>query len=93
MIVGTCKIELHIPGVNSLKAKRHVLKGIKERVRSKFNVSLAEVDKQDIHRRATIALACVASNRRYTNQILARAVNLIERNPDVIIIDYEIEML
>jgi hypothetical protein len=93
LIVGTCKIEIHIPGVNSLKAKRHVLEGIKVRVRSKFNVSLAEVDKQDIHQRATIALACVAATRRYANQILTRAIHLIEKNPDVLIVDYEIEML
>ena len=45
-------VELHLPDVDSLKGKRHVLKGLKERVRARFEVSVAEVDHQDMWQRA-----------------------------------------
>ena len=48
MVIGTCTIELHIPGNGSLKGKRRVIKSIIARVHSEFNVSIAEVDNQDL---------------------------------------------
>ena len=48
-------VELHLPDVDSLKGKRHVLKGLKEKVRARFECSVAEVDHQDIWQRATLA--------------------------------------
>ena len=50
MVIGVCKLEICIPGNNSLKGKRQVLKSIKDRIRNKFNVSIAEVDKNDYGR-------------------------------------------
>ncbi|MBI2153315.1 MAG: DUF503 domain-containing protein [Candidatus Rokubacteria bacterium] len=54
--VGT--VELHLPDVDSLKGKRHILKGLKEKVRQRFEVSVAEVNHQDTWQRATLAIAC-----------------------------------
>ena len=48
MVIGTCTIELHIPGNGSLKGKRRVIKSIIARVHNEFNVSIAEVDNQDL---------------------------------------------
>ena len=52
-------VELHLPDVESLKGKRHVLKGLKQKVRARFEVSVAEVDHQDMWQRATLAVAYV----------------------------------
>ena len=59
-------VELHLPDVDSLKSKRHVLKGLKQRVRARFECSVAEVDHQDTWQRATLAIAYVSSTRPST---------------------------
>ena len=92
MIVGTAWIELHIPEVNSLKGKRQIIKSIKERIRNRFNVSIAEVEKQDLWQRAALGLACVANDKAQANRILSKVINFIEQNKNISLIDYEIEI-
>ncbi|HEC82890.1 MAG TPA: DUF503 domain-containing protein, partial [Firmicutes bacterium] len=53
MVVCTCLVSLHIPDSGSLKAKRLVIRRLKDRIRNKFNVSVAEVDDFDLWQRAT----------------------------------------
>jgi hypothetical protein len=86
-------VELHLPAVDSLKGKRHVLRGLKERVRQRFNVSIAEVDHGDLWQRATLAIACVANDARFANEVVAKAVNLIESLADGDVIDVRVEVL
>ncbi len=89
--VGT--VELHLPGVGSLKEKRHALKGLKEKVKNRFNVSIAEVDLNDTWQRATLGIACVSNDARHADEQVAKAVNLIESLLDGSIIDYRVEVL
>ncbi|MGH7393156.1 MAG: DUF503 domain-containing protein [Candidatus Rokuibacteriota bacterium] len=86
-------IELHLPDVDSLKGKRHVLKGLKERVRAKFEVAVAEVDHHDIWQRATLAVACVSHDARHANEVVSKAMDFIEANVDGSIIDTTVEIL
>ncbi len=92
MIIGIARIELHIPGVNSLKGKRQIIKSIKERVKNRFNVSIAEVEKQDLWQRATLGLACVTNDKAQANRILSKVVHFIEQNRNISLTDYEIEI-
>jgi uncharacterized protein YlxP (DUF503 family) len=89
--VGT--VELHLPEVHSLKEKRHILKGIKERVRNQFNVSIAEVDHHDTWQRAALAVACVSDDSRHANEVISKTVNFIESVADGRVIDVSIEIL
>lgn len=89
--VGT--VELHLPEVGSLKEKRHVLKGLKEKVRHRFEVSVAEVDHQDSWQRAMLAVACVSQDSRHANEVVSKALNFIESAVDGHVIDIEIEIL
>src|SRR2546425_643912 len=57
MVVGTLRMELHLPASHSLKAKRSVVNHVKERLRTRFNASVAEVDNQDLWQRATLGVA------------------------------------
>ena len=66
-------LELRIEQAHSLKEKRHVVKSLKDRLRHKFNVSVAEIDDQDLHNSAVIAAAVVSSSRDFAEKIL-RAV-------------------
>jgi len=94
MNVGVCKIELRLPENQSLKGKRRVLKSITSRIRSKFNVSIAEVDEQDRWQLATIGICFVSNNSRYTNQVLSKVVDLIVNGRfEIEVVNYEIEIL
>lgn len=94
MHIGVCTIELRLPGNGSLKGKRSVVKSIVARVSREFNVSIAEVDAQDTWQRAVLGVGCVSSSAGYAHGLLEQVVKWIEDNrPDVILLDYEIEML
>lgn len=90
MAVGT--VELHLPDVDSLKGKRAVLKGLKERVRARFEVSVAEVDHQDSWQRATLAVAYVSGDSRHASEVVSKAMDFIEANVDGHVIDVSVEM-
>ena len=94
MNVGVCRIKLRLPENMSLKGKRRVLKSITARVRSKFNVSVAEVDDQDLWQLATLGICYVSNNKRYTNEVLSKVVDLIVNSRfEAEMLDYEIEIL
>ena len=94
MNVGVCKLRLRLPENLSLKGKRRVVKSITTRVRNKFNVSVAEIDDQDLWQLATLGICCVSNNKRYTNQVLSKVVDFIaNRRFEVEMLDYEIEIL
>jgi uncharacterized protein len=86
-------VELHLPDVGSLKDKRHVLKGLKEKVRARFEVSVAEVDHQDVWQRATLALAYVSADARHANTVISKAMDYIEDNVAGRVIDTSVEIL
>lgn len=93
MTVGTCRVELRLAGNSSLKGKRRVIKSLKDRIRARFNVSVAEVDRLDEWQRATLAIACVSNNARLVDETLAKVVNLIETDAEAMMLDYEIELV
>ena len=68
--VGVLTLELRIEHAHSLKEKRHVVKRLKDRLRGKFNVSVAEIDDMDIHNSAVLAVATVSASRPFAEKIL-----------------------
>ena len=86
-------VELHLPAVGSLKEKRHVLNGLKEKVRHRFEVSVAEVDHHDSWQRATLAVACVSHESRHANEVVSKAVHFLESVVDGNVIDISVEIL
>ena len=94
MNVGICKIRLRLPENQSLKGKRRVLKSITARLKNKFNVSVAEVDDQDLWQLATLGICCVSNDQRFTNEVLSKVVDFITGSGfDVEILGCEIEIL
>ena len=93
MHIGVCQIKLRLPENLSLKGKRRVLKSITTRVRSKFNVAIAEVDDNDLWQIATLGVCCISNNGRQTNEVLSKVVSFIsEGRFDIEILDYDIEI-
>ena len=93
MIIGVASVELIIPESNSLKDKRQVLRSLLEGVRQRFNVSAAEVEHQDLWRRAGLGFACVSNDQQFTDQVLSKVLSWIEQNPRVNVVNVEIEFL
>jgi uncharacterized protein YlxP (DUF503 family) len=93
MFVGSASIELLIPQSNSLKSKRQVLKTLKDRLHNKFDVSVAEVDHNDLWQRALIGVAVVANQNNFARQVLSEVLEYIQRENGVEVINYNIEIL
>jgi len=94
MNIGVAKVSLRIPENMDLKGKRQVLKSIIGRVKSRFDVAIAEVDKNDSWQLATIGIACVSNNKRHSNEVLSKVAHFIEIGRfDVEFLDYSIEII
>jgi uncharacterized protein YlxP (DUF503 family) len=78
MIVGLLTLELHIPGAQSLKDKRMVLRGVKDRLK-KLNVAVAEVEHQDLWQRATLGVVTVSGSTEAVDRALAAVADEVER--------------
>ncbi|OGF98003.1 MAG: hypothetical protein A3F83_00720 [Candidatus Glassbacteria bacterium RIFCSPLOWO2_12_FULL_58_11] len=89
MVIGVCTFDLYLAGIHSLKAKRGVLKRLKARIISKFNVSVAEVGAQDSWQRSRLAVAVVSNEQRFANQVLSKVSELVVSNGEVALIDQE----
>jgi uncharacterized protein YlxP (DUF503 family) len=90
MRVALGRFELRIPGAQSLKAKRHVLKGLTGSVRQRFDVAVAEVDHQDLWQRATIGVAAVAEEGYHARRVMSAVERHIETFAAVEIIDVQV---
>jgi hypothetical protein len=94
MNIGALRVRLRISENHSLKGKRRVVKSITAQVKSKFNVSVAEIEDHDLWQVATLGISCVSNDSRHVNETLSHVMNFIEANTgDAEILDYEIELL
>ena len=78
MIVGVCRVTLMVPESHSLKEKRMVLRRIKDRVRNKFNVAIAEVGSQDAWQTAQLGFAVVSNEKGFTQSVVQKVLAYIE---------------
>ncbi len=94
MVIGACTIELNLPGLNSLKEKRSVLKGLLARMHKEFNVTAAEVDLHDVWQASTLGVATVSTNAIHAQHLLDNLVEWIEINrPDLEVVDHYVELI
>jgi uncharacterized protein len=92
MVIGVLQLELAIPEAMSLKDKRRVIKGLKDRLGSRHNVSVAEVGRLDEHRRCQLAVAMVSNDRRFTDSCLSKIVDEVRMQRSAVLVDYGIEL-
>jgi uncharacterized protein len=93
MTIGVLQLELSVTDAMSLKDKRRVIKSIKDRIAHGHNVSIAEVDALDEHRRCVLGIAMVANERRYVEGALSKLVDFVRAVPQVSLMDFQIELL
>ena len=92
MVIVILNARLNLPQVRSLKEKRRIIKSLITRLRNDFNISIAEVAENDTHRHAVIGAAIVSNDRAFGDQVIAKVVNRIENNGDLILTDYSTEV-
>lgn len=90
--VGLLSLELHLPGSQSLKDKRVVLRSLKDRLR-RLNVSFAEVDHQTLLQRSRLAIVAVGSEQRLVQRSLESVMAEVERKGEGVVVSSEVEWL
>ena len=94
MVIGVCTVVLEIPTSQSLKDKRRVVKSILAKVSNQFNVSIAEVNANDLWKSAVLGIACVSNDSPYAHGLLTKIVETISNSRfDAQVVDYSIEIL
>ena len=94
MNAGICRIKLHLSHSQSLKDKRRIVKSIISRLRSQYNISIAEVDDQDLWQLATLGIACVSNHNQHVDEILSKVMNFIVSNySELEVVDHQTEIL
>ncbi|KAJ53840.1 hypothetical protein BD780_002810 [Clostridium tetanomorphum] len=93
MIIGTGKIYLRASWAHSLKEKRMIVQSLTTKVRNKFNVSIVEIENQDIHQSIVLGIACVSNSTRHANSVIQNVIDYIENNTDAVSENVSIEIL
>src|SRR5438477_12962093 len=94
MVIGACTIELHLPGLGSLKEKRGLLKSLIARLHKEFNVTAAEVGFHDVWQSTTLGVATVSTSAAHAQNLLENLIHWIETNrPDLEVVDHYVEVI
>lgn len=93
MFVGVLKLTFHIPHARTLKDKRRVVQKFRDRVRSRFDVSIAEVDAQDFHQRAVFGVSVVSSDAATCDSVLEQVARSAELQEDAVLTDRATELI
>ena len=93
MVIGVAKLRLHLPGNQSLKGKRKVIKSICERLRQRFNLAVAETDAQDLWQAGELGIVAVGNQGRFIDSKLDKAINFVEDMQVAEIVDIQRELI
>src|SRR6195952_888811 len=93
MFVGVARLVLQIPGARSLKDRRRVVKGLKDRVRAKFPVSIAEIGDLERHQVATLGVSVVSNDSARCSEVLSHVASLAGGAHDALVADVATEIV
>ncbi len=92
MVVGLLTLDIFIPESGSLKSKRFILKSLKDRLKNKFNISVAE-QSNNLWQRVSLFVACVSNGTNHLHSTLENVKNTVESEPLIEILDYSLEII
>ncbi len=93
MVIGVCQLELFLHENFSLKGKRQVLQSIVQKARKRFNISIAEVEDQDLWQKAVLGICAVGNDQQFINSTLDRVVRFIEQTQLADVADSALEFI
>jgi len=89
MFVGIVRIELHLPAAQSLKDKRSIVRGLKDRIRERVHAAVAEVDHQDLWQRCALGVAVVSGESHQVDELLQAVRGLVNNTYGAELLDWE----
>ncbi len=92
MVVAAARLWFHIPYSHSLKEKRMVRRSLTDRLRARFNISVAEIDEQDSHQHLVLGIAAVAGTVRLADSVLDTVIAFAEENTEAELLSVEREI-
>jgi hypothetical protein len=93
MVIGLLTLDLHFPGARSLKDKRQALRSLETKLRNRFNVSVAEVEHQDLWQRARLAIVSVNTDHGHLEATLSHATSEAHNAREIQVLDSQTEFL
>jgi len=93
MHIASCTFYLSIPWAKSLKDKRQCVKSLMERMKNKFNVSVAEIGENDNHNIAFLGFACVSASKSHAENMLDCILNFVENHTEAEVYGIESELI
>ena len=93
MFVGVLRLTFHVPHARSLKDKRRVVMRFKDRIRSRFDVSIAEVAAQDTLQRAVFGVSVVSSDAAVCDSVLEKVAHAAQTQEDAVLTDRQTEIV
>ena len=91
--IGVLSVSIYIPAAQSLKDKRMVLRSLRDRVKAKYNASVAELNGQDKWQTAIFGFAVIGNDNRQVDRCLQEILSFIETFRDIEISDYKIQFV
>ena len=85
MVIGVMTLEFHLPSCQSLKSKRYIVESLKDRLFNKFNVSVAEIEYQNLWQRTRIAVVTVSGDKRFAHAVLSNAMDLARLETEAVL--------
>lgn len=82
-----------LPGNDSLKGKRKVVRRVLDRTRHRFNAAAAEVDDLDEHRRAVLGFAVVSNDARHANSMIDKVLDFVTTASEAVVVDRQTELV
>ena len=89
--MGVLELDLALRGAHSLKEKRRAVKSLKDRLRSRFNISVAEVNAQDNWQRAILGVAIVGNETGFVKGVLSKALEMARRDRECELVGFHME--
>lgn len=93
MFVAVASIDIQIGEKNSLKAKRKILRGMIDRMKNKFNISVAEIGHNDLWQRTMIGFAIVSNDKAHANSSADKVMDFLYNSPDINVIKSNLEII
>jgi uncharacterized protein YlxP (DUF503 family) len=93
MFVGVLRLTFHVAHARSLKDKRRVVLRFRDRIRARFDVSIAEVEAQDTLQRAVFGVAVVSSDAAVCDSVLGQVAHAAETQEDAVLTDRQTEIV
>ena len=88
-----CKLELYLPTVRSLKEKRSIIKSLQKKLQNKFNIAIAEIDKNDIWKNTVLGVVSISNNSSNLESMISNIIDFIDDFYEAQISNYTIEYL